>query len=183
MSNVLTMEYQGRTVDLRELMRYIIEHPAAERYSPWFFTYYADLAGEAYLGRYVRFLTKLLALVGKPIAGLDVLDAGCGFGIMAMLVALMGARVHGLDGHRGMIQTFRTYLNVLPFELPVTPQVGDVAAMPYADEAFDLVLSHEAVSHYSNIEGFIHEAARVLRPGGALLLSDSNNALNRVVVR
>jgi 2-polyprenyl-3-methyl-5-hydroxy-6-metoxy-1,4-benzoquinol methylase len=165
------------------LMRHIVEHPVSARYSPWFFTYYADLTGREYLGRYIRFLDTWLAMLGRPVAGLEILDAGCGFGIMSTLIALRGGRVHGLDCHQGMIDTFNTYLDILPDELPITPQVGDVAAMPYDDASFDLVLSHEAISHYGDVDGFFREAARVLRPGGALLLSDSNNALNPQVVR
>jgi SAM-dependent methyltransferase len=113
-----------------------------------------------------------------------VLDAGCGFGIMTTLMALMGAReVHGLDCHAGMIETFRTYLDILPWRLPVYPQQGDVASLPYADASFDVVVSHEAISHYPDVPAFLSEAYRVLRPGGALLLSDSNNALNARVRR
>jgi|YNPNPStandDraft_1061719.scaffolds.fasta_scaffold14471_4 2-polyprenyl-3-methyl-5-hydroxy-6-metoxy-1,4-benzoquinol methylase len=178
------ISYRGQTVDILEWMRRIVEHPLAERYSPWFFTYYRDLTGREYMSRYLRFLRKFVALYPGGVAGRKVLDAGCGFGIMATLVALLGAQeVHGLDCHQGMIDTFRTYLEILPERLPVYPRLGDVAAMPYADASFDLVLSHEAISHYRDGDAFLAEAWRVLRPGGALLLSDSNNARNRRVVR
>jgi SAM-dependent methyltransferase len=94
----------------------------------------------------------------------------------------MGAsEVHGIDCNQGMIETFRSYLGILPFDLPISPRVGDVAALPYEDASFDVVLSHEAVSHYPDVDAFMTEAYRVLRPGGVLLLSDSNNALNRKV--
>jgi len=171
-------------VDVLELMRHILTHKVASRYSPWFFTYYEDLTGPAYMSKYMRFLRGLLALVPGGIRGRRVLDAGCGFGIMATLTALLGAgEVYGLDCHEGMIDTFETYLRILPFSLPVYPAVGDVAAMPYSDASFDVVLSHEAISHYADVEGFVREAYRVLRPGGALVISDSNNALNPRVVR
>jgi len=178
------LEYAGRRVDVPALMRYILTHEVAARYSPWFFRYHGDLTSERYIAKYLRFMRKLFALRPGGLEGQRVLDAGCGFGIMATLMALMGAReVHGLDAHRGMIATFRTYLEILPYRLPVYPEVGDVAAMPYAASAFDIVLSHEAISHYRDVEGFLAESYRVLRPGGALIISDSNNALCRRVVR
>jgi ubiquinone/menaquinone biosynthesis C-methylase UbiE len=177
------VEYHGQRVDIPALMRHILTHEVSTHYSPWFFSYYGDLS-ELYIDRYVRFLRKLLTLRRGGVAGQRVLDAGCGFGFMALLLALMDAReVHGLDSHQGMIDTFRTYLDVLPYTLPIYPRQGSVSAMPYADESFDLVLSHEAISHYLDVDGFMREAYRVLRPGGALIISDSNNALNQHIVQ
>jgi SAM-dependent methyltransferase len=51
-----------------------------------------------------------------------------------------------------------------------------VAALPYPDAGFELVLSIEAMSHYRQPARFLAEAARVLRPGGALIIADGNNA-------
>ena len=185
------IEYDGQRVDVLELMRHIVNHEVASQYSPWFFTYYADLTGQGYMSKYLSFLRKLLRVPGQRplsrgghLSGQDVLDAGCGFGIMATLMALMGAQqVHGIDCHQRMIDTFRTYLAILPYQLPLYPRLGDVAAMPYEDGSFDLVLSHEAISHYLNVDGFMAESYRVLRPGGRLIVSDSNNALNRKVFK
>ena len=178
------LEYDGQRIDLPALMRYILTHEMASQYSPWFFSYHGDLTSERYIARYLRFMRKLFSLRPGGLVGQKVLDAGCGFGIMAMLMALMGAReVHGLDSHRGMIATFRTYLPILPYRLAVYPDEGDVAAMPYEANAFDIVLSHEAISHYLDIEGFLAESYRVLCPGGTLIISDSNNALCQRVVR
>ena len=182
--NGLTIQYQGQTVHILDLMRHIITHEAAAHYSPWFKTYYADLTGERYMSRYVRFLEKLVALYPGGVAGRTVLDAGCGFGIMSVLLALMGAHeVQALDCHQGMIETFRAYLDILPFELPVHPRLGDVAALSYDDGAFDLVIVHEAISHFNDVDRFLAEAHRVLRPGGGLIISDSNNALHAPTAR
>jgi 2-polyprenyl-3-methyl-5-hydroxy-6-metoxy-1,4-benzoquinol methylase len=178
------IHYQGQQVDVLALMRHIMSHEVSARYSPWFFSYYKDLTDTDYMARYLRFLNGLLALRPGGIRGLRVLDAGCGFGIMSTLMALLGAQeVHGLDCHRGMIETFRMYLDILPHKLPVYPHLGDVAAMPYDDSYFDLLISNESISHYRDIGAFFSEAHRVLRPGGSLIISDSNNGMNSRVVR
>ena len=178
----LTLEYVGQPVDQLALMRHITLHEIAAQYSPWFPTCLADLTGERSLSKYVRFLRGFLAMCPDGITGRTVLDAGCGSGLMSTLGSLMGAReVQGIDCNRGMIETFRAYLGILPYELPVSPPVGDVAGLPHEDETFDLMLSHEAVFHCPDVDASIAEAHRVLRPGGVLLLSDSNHALNRKV--
>jgi SAM-dependent methyltransferase len=53
----------------------------------------------------------------------------------------------------------------------------------FPDSFFDLVLSNEALSHYRDIDGFLHEASRLLKPGGILLIADGNNGANRHIVR
>jgi len=48
---------------------------------------------------------------------------------------------------------------------------GDICAMPFADDSFDLVLATDVIEHVEDDEGALREIARVLRPGGALLLT------------
>jgi SAM-dependent methyltransferase len=47
----------------------------------------------------------------------------------------------------------------------------------------DLLLSIEAISHYHDVDAFLDECARVLKPGGRLLISDGNNGANRGLAR
>jgi SAM-dependent methyltransferase len=54
--------------------------------------------------------------------------------------------------------------------------------LPYAGDSFDIVISIEAISHYHEVDRFLAEAARVLRPGGVLVVVDTNNG-NNIFVR
>ncbi|MEM0338012.1 MAG: class I SAM-dependent methyltransferase [Candidatus Caldarchaeum sp.] len=56
--------------------------------------------------------------------------------------------------------------------------MGSVENMPYPSDFFDMVLSNEAISHYNDVDGFLREAARVLKRGGTLIIADGNNGAN-----
>ena len=173
----MRVTYEGREIDIAELVRTIFQPAWAERYDPWFARYHRWLGEDWKLENYIRYLRTVLAQAGARLEGARVLDAGCGFGLTALFLHLLGAaEVHGLDCHAGMIRTFETYLALLNMPFRVYPRLGDVAHMPYADGYFDIVLSIEAVSHYRDVEAFLDETARVLRPGGHLIIADGNNA-------
>jgi ubiquinone/menaquinone biosynthesis C-methylase UbiE len=178
------ISYNGRTIDLYALLAEILDKKNTSHYHPWFYTYCGKLTSPAQVDRFVRLRRTLWRTAGVSIVGKRVLDAGGGFGINALLMALMGAAsVHSLDIHRGMIGTCQAYLARLPFSVPVHPGLGDVAALPYADTSFDIVFSIEAISHYHEVDRFLAESARVLRPGGSLVILDTNNGDNVFVRR
>jgi SAM-dependent methyltransferase len=175
--------YRGQSIDLAALLAEILDKRRADLYHPWFYTYCGRLTAPAHVDRYVRLRRTIWRTAGVEVAGKRILDAGGGFGVNALLMALLGAsEVHNLDIHRGMIGTSKTYLGMLPFTVPVFPLLGDVAYLPYESGYFDIVVSIEAISHYHEVDRFLSEAARVLRPGGTLIVVDTNNG-NNVLVR
>lgn len=108
-----------------------------------------------------------------------ILDAGCGYGIATLIMSLMGAReAHGIDLSQVMIETFRKILTFLPAVRNIYPKLGNISDSGYPADFFDFVLSNEAISHYYDIPGFLHEAHRILKPGGILFISDANNGAN-----
>ncbi len=108
-----------------------------------------------------------------------ILDAGCGYGIAAVILSLMGAReVHGVDLSEPMISTFKKVLSNFPEIRHVYPIIGNVSQSGYPNESFDFILCNEALSHYYNYTGFLREALRILKPGGILFISDANNGAN-----
>lgn len=157
-----------------------------DSYDPWLYGYCGELVNPDDVRRYVRYQRDHLALGGVDPRGAAILDAGCGFGLGLVTCGLLGAaRLCGIDNHRGMVETVHAYRSELPDELADKLEVtyGDVSHTPYADGEFDIVLSIEAISHYLDVDAFLMEAARVLRPGGALIVSDGNNGLNPVTRR
>lgn len=115
-------------------------------------------------------LEAMLAAADLP-ADVRVLDAGCGTGHTALAFAPHVAEVVGVDLTEAMLAQARALarrrgLANLSF------QRGDVERLPFPDGAFDLVTSRYSAHHYPHPAAALREFARVLRPGGALLLVD-----------
>ena len=111
----------------------------------------------------------VLELIGD-VAGKDVLDAACGTGRYAFLLAQSGARVCGLDASEEMLAEARRKAEQLG--LSVDLRLGDVARLPFSDDSFDLAICALAFCHLPDIRPAVAELARVLRPRGRLIVSD-----------
>jgi 2-polyprenyl-6-hydroxyphenyl methylase/3-demethylubiquinone-9 3-methyltransferase len=97
-----------------------------------------------------------------PHPGAVLVDLACGGGLMAPHVAPLGYRHVGIDiGVTGLH---------LAREHGVTPVVGSVLAVPLADGCADVVLAGEILEHVEDDVAVLAECARLLRPGGTLVL-------------
>ncbi|MFF1613714.1 class I SAM-dependent methyltransferase [Amycolatopsis sp. NPDC058278] len=94
------------------------------------------------------------------------LDAACGTGRYAEFLARRGHRVIGVDGSPDMLARART--RVPPGEF----LLGDLHRLPVADAGVDLVVCGLALTHVPALEPVLAEFARVLRPGGHLVIAD-----------
>lgn len=102
------------------------------------------------------------------VAGARVLEAGTGEGYGAALLATTAQRVVALDYDAA---TTAHAARLYP-HLPVLR--GNVVGMPFVDGAFDAVVSLQVVEHLWDQPGYVAECARVLRPGGLLVVSTPN---------
>lgn len=111
--------------------------------------------------------------------GARVLDAGTGPGrIPRALAAERPAwTIDGVDLEPRMIEHARQQ----DPDGRVTFTVGDVAALPYPDATFDLIVSSISQHHWADVEGGIRDLRRVLRPGGLLWIYDARWALRRAL--
>jgi SAM-dependent methyltransferase len=133
--------------------------------------YAADVESNAYNALYER--PGLIALLPK-VAGLRVLDAGCGSGpLSAWLVEHGAAQVFGFDASREMVRV------ALGRGLPnASFAVADLAEPLdfLADDAFDLVVAGLVMHYLRDWVAPLRELRRVLRPGGALVCSTHHPA-------
>ena len=165
-----------------DFYRAVLDPAVVQRYDRtdgWFARYCGGLADPGQGARHLRAVRNLLGIGPQGAAGLRVLEVGSGFGLTCTTLALLGAQsVTAIDANAAMVDTMRAYLRDAAPALPVKPEVGMAFELPYADGSFDRVLIIEALSHFIHHERCLHEAYRVLAPGGLLVISDDNNALN-----
>jgi len=108
------------------------------------------------------------------VRGLDVLDLGCGTGRHTMWLAAGGARVTALDFSEGMLEKARAKAA----NEGVRFIVHDLhSPLPLADASFDLLISGLVLEHLREVSGVCREAHRVLRQGGAAVLSAMHPAM------
>ncbi len=140
-------------------------------------------AAEAESERYVPELHRGLPLEAEhqaryswaaPLAaGRDVLDAGCGVGWGTVVLASAGAsRAVGVDIDREAIENARARAG----EKAEFVQ-GDLSALPFENDTFDLVVSFEAIEHVGDPERAFDEMRRVLKPDGILAISSPNKGV------
>jgi len=101
------------------------------------------------------------------LAGLDVAELGCGVAYFSAWLAARGARPVGVDPTPAQLETARRCQRETGIEFPLLEGFGE--AVPLPDNAFDLVLSEYGASIWADPYAWIPEAARILRPGGALV--------------
>lgn len=108
------------------------------------------------------------ARLADRCAGRDVLEAGCGEGYGADLIADVARRVIALDYDEATVAHVRARY----------PRVeihhGNLAALPLPDASVDVVVNFQVIEHLWDQPQFVRECLRVLRPGGVLLMSTPN---------
>ncbi|MGH0028795.1 MAG: class I SAM-dependent methyltransferase [Myxococcota bacterium] len=110
---------------------------------------------------------RLIEGLWPPLAGLRVLDAGCGGGDYVRALLERGADAHGIEYEAAKLAT-------LPGALASRVRQGDLEHTGFEDAAFDAVLLNEVLEHVPDDAAGLRELHRVLRPGGALLVFSPN---------
>jgi SAM-dependent methyltransferase len=111
----------------------------------------------------------ILTLVGD-IKGRSVLDVGCGDGDLAVELSRCGATVTGIDTSPDMIEAARTRAKREGADISFI--VGEAGRIPFAPERFDVVVAVTILCFVANAAPVFQEIARVLRPGGFLVIGE-----------
>ena len=110
-------------------------------------------------------------LVEAALTGLapgDALDAACGTGRLAALLVARGHRTVGVDRSRAMLERARSKLPAMEI------RTGDLVDLPVASASVDVATCGLALTHLADPAPAIAELARVVRPGGRVVISDAH---------
>ncbi len=109
-----------------------------------------------------------------PVAGLAVLDLGCGTGRHALWLAAAGARVTAVDFSEGMLAEARRK----PGAEAIRFVMHDLhERLPFPSGSFDRIVSGLVLEHIGDLHGFFREARRMLEPGGRAVVSAMHPAM------
>lgn len=111
----------------------------------------------------------ILATLGERPLG-RLLDIGTGAGRMLELLAARAETALGIDRSPEMLRFARE--NLARTGIVAELRQGDMYALPMADHAFDTIVLHQVLHYAQHPEAVISEAARLLAPGGFLLIID-----------
>lgn len=100
------------------------------------------------------------------VAGLDVIELGCGTAYLSARLARMGARPVGVDVTPAQLDTARRCQQLFGLSFPLIE--ANAEDVPLPDSGFDLVISEYGASIWCDPGRWVPEAARLLRPGGRL---------------
>ncbi|MFB6891027.1 class I SAM-dependent methyltransferase [Kitasatospora sp. NPDC056327] len=132
--------------------------------------------------QYDRFAGRMLAGLHRRAAseaadlpdGAAVLDIGTGPGRLLLHLAARrpGLHAHGVDVSPAMVERARHNAAAHGLAAHITVHLGEAARLPFDDDTLDLVVSTLSVHHWPDVPAAAREIARVLRPGGRLVVYD-----------
>jgi ubiquinone/menaquinone biosynthesis C-methylase UbiE len=116
-----------------------------------------------------------LGFLERFARGRDVLEVGCGTGLLLERMAQFSRSARGVDLSPGMLEHARSR--------GLEVDEGSATDLPYEDERFDVVCSFKVLAHVRDIGDALLEMSRVTRPGGTLVLEFYNRHSLRALVK
>jgi 2-polyprenyl-6-hydroxyphenyl methylase/3-demethylubiquinone-9 3-methyltransferase len=111
----------------------------------------------------------------RPLAGLSLLDIGCGGGLLSEPMARLGARVTGIDAAARNLAAAR--LHAAEMGLDIAYRDRSVEALAGEGARFDAVVAMEVVEHVADLPAFVTAACACLAPRGVMFVATLNRTL------
>ena len=105
-----------------------------------------------------------------PLKNLQILDVGCGGGLLCEPLSRLGADVVGIDAGEKNIKAAKIHANGLKIDY----RSQDVEELAKTSEKFDVVLAMEVAEHVLDVKKFLFAAKSCLKPGGLMFVATLN---------
>ncbi|MBK3395749.1 MULTISPECIES: bifunctional 2-polyprenyl-6-hydroxyphenol methylase/3-demethylubiquinol 3-O-methyltransferase UbiG [Methylobacterium] len=114
-------------------------------------------------------------LAPSPLAGLSLVDVGCGGGVLSEPLARLGAEVTGLDPAVTNVKIAQAHADEAG--VPVRYRAETIEDVVSAGERFDVVCAMEVVEHVTDMPAFVRTACTAVKPGGLLFAATINRTM------
>ncbi|MBI2257023.1 MAG: bifunctional 2-polyprenyl-6-hydroxyphenol methylase/3-demethylubiquinol 3-O-methyltransferase UbiG [Proteobacteria bacterium] len=105
----------------------------------------------------------------QPLAGLSLIDIGCGGGLLSEPMARLGATVTGVDATPRNVEVARLHAEQTGVKLTyLNCAAEDLVAQ---GKQFDIVLAMEIIEHVADVDAFLAACGKLMKPGGLLFLA------------
>lgn len=142
------------------------------RFNPARLAFIRDRAAERF-GRDVR--------ARRPFEGLSLLDVGCGGGLIAEPMRRLGFEVTAIDASSENIGTARVHGEQQGLDIAWRAATAEQLEAEGAGP-FDVVLTLEVVEHVADPEAFLRTCARLVKPGGMMIVATLNRTLRSLAL-
>ena len=116
-----------------------------------------------------------------PFAGLRLLDIGCGGGLLCEPMARLGFSVTGIDASAPAIGAAGDHAGAQGLDIDY--RIGTAEALLAANETpFDVILNMEVIEHVADTAAFLRDCARLLAPGGVMIVATLNRTLKALAL-
>lgn len=117
----------------------------------------------------------------RPFEGLRLLDIGCGGGLLSEPMTRLGFAVTGVDASERNIGTARAHADAgglaIDYRCATAESLREAGERP-----FDLVLNMEVIEHTADPGGYLRDTARLVAPGGAMIVATLNRTLKSLAL-
>lgn len=110
----------------------------------------------------------------EPLKDLKLLDIGCGGGLVSEPMARLGASVTGVDAAEGNIKTALVHAEEGGLSIDYRHGTAEQLLEQGGPGQFDVVLNLEVVEHVAEPESFLRDCARLVKPGGMMIVGTIN---------
>ena len=108
----------------------------------------------------------------RPFEGLNILDIGCGGGLLCEPMARLGANITGVDASERNINIAKAHAE--SSKLKITYLASTAEDLAAKTKQYDVVLNMEVVEHVNNVPLYLSSCAKLVKPGGLMFISTLN---------